>query len=245
MQASADDRVPPAVPSSPEALAAKLVDAELRYRALVEHLPLITYIDALDEESSNVFTSPQIEALLGYTVDEWQSDPSLFVKTLHPDDHDRVLLAHAESHALGAPLTIEYRLIAKDGRTVWLRDGSMVLKDREGNPVSRQGYLLDITDRREAEDQLRHQAFHDPLTGLANRALFTDRVEHAVLVRDRSSSPLGVAVLFLDIDDFKTVNDSLGHSSGDVLLQSVGQRLADAVRPGDTVARFGATSSQS
>jgi PAS domain S-box-containing protein len=238
VDASPDDRVP-SVSSSPEALAAKLVEAELRYRALVEHLPLITYIDALDDESSNIFTSPQVEALLGYTVDEWQSDPALFVKTLHPDDHDRVLLAHAESHVLGAPLTLEYRLIAKDGRTVWLRDGSMVLKDSDGNPVSRQGYLLDITERREAEDQLRHQAFHDPLTGLANRALFTDRVEHAVVVRDRSSSPLGVAVLFLDLDDFKTVNDSLGHSSGDVLLQTVGQRLADAVRPGDTVARFG------
>jgi diguanylate cyclase (GGDEF)-like protein/PAS domain S-box-containing protein len=238
VDASPDDRVP-SVSSSPEALAAKLLEAELRYRALVEHLPLITYIDALDDESSNIFTSPQVEALLGYTVDEWQSDPALFVKTLHPDDHDRVLLAHAESHVLGAPLTLEYRLIAKDGRTVWLRDGSMVLKDSDGNPVSRQGYLLDITERREAEDQLRHQAFHDPLTGLANRALFTDRVEHAVVVRDRSSSPLGVAVLFLDLDDFKTVNDSLGHSSGDVLLQTVGQRLADAVRPGDTVARFG------
>ncbi len=217
---------------------AKLFEAELRYRALVEQLPLITYIDALDDESSNIYTSPQVEALLGYTVDEWTSDPSLFVKTLHPDDRDRALLAHAESHALSSALTIEYRLIAKDGRTVWLRDGSMVFKDADGNPVSRQGYLLDITDRREAEDQLRHQAFHDPLTGLANRALFTDRVEHAVLRRGGTAS-LGVAVLFLDLDDFKTVNDSLGHSSGDTLLKTVGQRLADAVRPGDTVARFG------
>jgi diguanylate cyclase (GGDEF)-like protein/PAS domain S-box-containing protein len=216
---------------------ALLVDAETRYRALVEALPLITYVDALDGQSSNIFTSPQVEPLLGYTVDEWRSDPSLFVKTLHPDDRDRVMLAHAESHALGAPLTIEYRLLAKDGRTVWLRDGSMVLTDADGNAVSRQGYLLDITDRREAEEQLRHQAFHDPLTGLANRALFTDRVTHA-LVRGHAGE-IGVAVLFLDLDDFKTVNDSLGHSCGDTLLKAVGQRLADVVRPADTVARFG------
>ena len=217
---------------------AKLIEAEMRYQALVEHLPLITYIDALDDESSNIYTSPQVEALLGYTVDEWTSDADLFVKILHPDDRDRVLLAHAESRALMSPMTIEYRLIARDGRTVWLRDGSIVLKDTDANPVSRQGYLIDITDRREAEEQLRHQAFHDPLTGLANRALFTDRVEHAVLRRG-GAAVLGVAVLFLDLDDFKTVNDSLGHTSGDLLLKMVGQRLADAVRPADTVARFG------
>jgi diguanylate cyclase (GGDEF)-like protein/PAS domain S-box-containing protein len=217
---------------------AKLIEAELRYQALVEHLPLITYIDALDDESSNIYTSPQVEPLLGYTVDEWTSDADLFVKILHPDDRDRVLLAHAESRALMSPMTIEYRLIARDGRTVWLRDGSIVLKDTHGDPVSRQGYLIDITDRREAEEQLRHQAFHDPLTGLANRALFTDRVEHAVLRRSGAAG-LGVAVLFLDLDDFKTVNDSLGHTSGDLLLKMVGQRLADAVRPADTVARFG------
>ena len=217
---------------------ARLLDAEERYRALVEHLPLITYVDAVDDESSNIFTSPQIEELLGFTVDEWIADPELFVKTLHPDDRERTLAAHADSRAACSPLTIEYRLISRDGRTVWLRDGSIVMKDADGVPVSRQGYLLDITDRREAEEQLRHQAFHDPLTGLANRELFANRVEHAVVLRGRTAD-IGVAVLFLDVDDFKTINDSLGHASGDLLLKAVGQRLVDAVRPGDTVARFG------
>src|SRR5262249_44936017 len=121
---------------------------------------------------------------------------------------------------------------------VWIPDASVVVKHADDNSLSRQGFLLDITDSREAEEQLRHQAFHDALTGLANRALFTDRVEHAVLRRSGASG-LGVAVLFLDLDDFKTVNDSLGHTSGDTLLKMVGQRLADAVRPADTVARFG------
>ncbi len=217
---------------------AKLLEAETRYRALVEQLPLITYIDALDDASSNIYTSPQVYDLLGYTTEEWQNDPDLFVATLHPEDRDRVLAAHADSRARAAPLTIEYRLIARDGRTVWLRDGSSILLDGDGKPHARQGYLLDITDRRMAEEQLRHQAFHDPLTGLPNRALFADRTEHAVLVRGRSVE-LGVGVLFLDLDDFKTVNDSLGHASGDTLLRAVGIRLVDALRPGDTVARFG------
>jgi diguanylate cyclase (GGDEF)-like protein/PAS domain S-box-containing protein len=217
---------------------AKLFEAETRYRELVEHLPLITYVDALDDASSNIYTSPQVFELLGYTVEQWQTDPELFVTTLHPEDRERVLAAHADSRAREAPLTIEYRLISRDGRTVWLRDGSSILKDAAGRPHLRQGYLLDITDRRTAEEQLRYQAFHDPLTGLANRALFIDRVEHAALVRGRSAE-LGIAVLFLDLDDFKTVNDSLGHASGDTLLCAVGSRLVDAVRPGDTVARFG------
>jgi diguanylate cyclase (GGDEF)-like protein/PAS domain S-box-containing protein len=220
-----------------QAAKALLDDAHNRYQTLVEHLPLITYIDALDEMSSNIYTSPQIEPLLGYTMEEWRDDESLFVRLLHPDDRDHTLAAHAASVATGSPLTIEYRLISRDGRVVWFRDGSMIVEDGEGRPSVRQGYLLDITDRREVEDQLRHLAYHDPLTGLPNRSRFTDDVAKAAL-RNASSS-LGVAVIFLDLDDFKTVNDSLGHSSGDELLESVGKRIAGAVRKTDTVARFG------
>ena len=95
----------------------------------------------------------------------------------------------------------------------------------------------DVTDRRALEQELLHQAFHDTLTGLANRALFLDRLSHAMDGGDRRADP--VAVLFLDLDDFKTVNDSLGHPAGDLLLVAVAERLRMATRPGDTVARFG------
>jgi diguanylate cyclase (GGDEF)-like protein/PAS domain S-box-containing protein len=209
-------------------------DAETRYRTLVEHLPLAVYIDRVDAASSNLYTSPQIEAMLGYSAEEWVADPSLFVELLHADDRDRVLAAHERTHATGEPLHAEYRLYARDGRVVWVHDEARIINDpQSGEPVL-QGYLLDITARREAEEQLRHQAFHDPLTGLANRALFTDRVQHALVVRSGHA-----AVLFLDIDDFKAVNDGLGHLAGDALLRAVGVRLRASLSPSHTVARMG------
>ena len=213
-----------------------LRQAETRFRTLVEQLPLAVYIDRMDEESSNIYTSPQIEPMLGYTRDEWVSDRSLFVAVLHPDDREPVLAAHAATHATGEPLHMDYRLISRDGRTIWVHDEARVITEPEGGGQVLQGYLLDITARREAEELLRHQAFHDPLTGLANRALFTDRVEHA-LVRRRAGGE--AAVLFLDLDDFKAVNDTLGHLAGDTLLRAVGERLRDASAPSHTVARLG------
>jgi diguanylate cyclase (GGDEF)-like protein/PAS domain S-box-containing protein len=209
--------------------------AETRYRTLVEQLPLAVYIDRMDDESSNIYTSPQIEPMLGYTTEEWAGDPSLFVATLHPDDREPVLAAHAATHATCEPLHLDYRLIARDGRVVWVHDEARVITDDEGEQVL-QGYLLDITDQRQAEELLRHQAFHDPLTGLANRALFTDRVQHA-LVRRRVGGE--AAVLFLDLDDFKAVNDTLGHVAGDSLLRAVAARLDGASAPSHTVARLG------
>jgi len=207
-----------------------------RFRALVEQLPLSVYIDRLDDVSSNVYTSPQIEQMLGYAVEEWVENHDLFVEILHPEDRERVLAAHQRTHATSEPLFIEYRLRTSDGRYLWVQDEARVVTDAHGSVL--QGYLLDITARREAEEQLRHQAFHDALTGLANRALFTNRVEHALVLRSQLSRA-EVAVLFLDLDDFKGVNDTLGHAAGDTLLRGVGVRLRDALSPSYTVARLG------
>src|SRR5208283_223051 len=97
--------------------------------------------------------------------------------------------------------------------------------------------LRDVSERTDLEEELKHQAFHDALSGLANRALFRDRLEHALARASRTKSSL--AVLFLDLDDFKLINDSLGHAAGDALLVAVSRRLSEALRSGDTVARFG------
>ena len=214
-----------------------LGEAEQRYRTLVERVPAVTYIDALDDVSSNIYTSPQIEPMLGYAAEEWVSDPQLFAKTLHPEDRERVLTEHVLANTTGEPFEMEYRLLARDGSVVWVRDESVILHDERGRPQSRQGVLTDITARKTLEERLSHQAFHDALTGLPNRARFMGRLEGALARSNRRRE--SVAVLFMDLDNFKFVNDSLGHEAGDRLLVSVAQRLQSCVRPGDTVARLG------
>ena len=214
-----------------------LDDVARRYRTLIEQLPLVVYVDALDEVSSNVFTSRQIEPLLGYTVEEWKAETDLFARLLHPDDRERVLAAHARTHDTHEPLSLEYRLIARDGRVVWLRDEGVVVLDEHGQPLNMQGYLLDITREREAEQQLRQLALYDPLTGLANRAFFHERLRHAIMLRREGGQATGL--LYIDLDGFKGINDRWGHDLGDEVLHEIGRRIERSVRPGDTAARLG------
>jgi diguanylate cyclase (GGDEF)-like protein/PAS domain S-box-containing protein len=208
-----------------------------RYRTLIEQLPLVVYLDEVDSVSSNIFTSCQIEPILGYSVEEWATDPELFTRLLHPEDRDRVLAAHVHTHETYDPLSIEYRLIARDGRVIWLRDEGVIVLDEHGRPLYLQGYLLDITREREAEQQLRQLALYDPLTGLANRAFFHERLRHAIKLRHDDDHATGL--LYIDLDDFKGINDRWGHDLGDEVLHEIGRRIEQAVRPGDTAARLG------
>ena len=217
--------------------AAERSEIERRYRTLVEQLPLVIYVDELDAASSNIFTSPQIEELLGYSVQEWLRDELLFVKALHPDDRDRVLAAHAHTHRTHEPLSTEYRLRSRAGDYVWVRDEGVVVKDEDGKALYLQGYLLDISPEREAEEQLRRQAMHDGLTDLANRAFFNERLAHAVSIRKEADEQ--TALLFIDLNNFKSLNDRFGHSTGDAILEVLGQRLRTLIRAGDTAARLG------
>jgi PAS domain S-box-containing protein len=130
---------------------AGLREAETRYRTLVEQLPLVTYIDRLDAWSSTIFTSPQIETILGYSVQEWTDDPQFFPKVLHPDDRERVLAQHAEAYRTGESFSSQYRMLAKDGRAVWFEDVVTIVKDESGTPVQAQGFRLDITHRKATE----------------------------------------------------------------------------------------------
>ncbi|MBA2411054.1 MAG: EAL domain-containing protein [Gammaproteobacteria bacterium] len=206
------------------------------YRALIEHIPVVTYITAFDERATLHYVSPQIEDLLGYTPEEWLAEPDAMLSSVHADDRARVLAAKARSDAILEPVSLEYRLIARDGRVVWVRNEGVVVRDEDGKVQTWQGFLLDITAQRDLEAQAR-QAFHDALTGLPNRALFMDRLQHALARRTEENNHC--AVLFLDLDRFKAVNDTFGHEAGDRLLFEVGSRLRECLRPEDTLARLG------
>jgi diguanylate cyclase (GGDEF)-like protein/PAS domain S-box-containing protein len=212
-----------------------LSEAEHRYRTLVEQLPLAIYIDALDEAGTSVYNSPQNAVITGYSHAEWEADPDLFARIIHEDDRRRVLDGFEAARVDGAPFVSEYRIVRPDGTMVWVHDECVIVRDAAGRPVYRQGYLLDITQRKAAEERLGHLAYHDSLTGLPNRDLFSEHLEVA-LARVLPTGH-GVAVLYVDLDDFKLVNDSLGHGAGDELLIEVARRLRGAVRSSDIVAR--------
>ena len=212
-------------------------EAQSRFRTLVEQLPLAIYVDALDEQGTSIYNSPQNAEITGYTNEQWMSEPDLLARTLHPEDRERVLEGFEQARIEGGSFAADYRIIRPDGSEVWVHDESVVVRDEAGEPLYRQGYLLDITGLKEAEERLSHLAYHDPLTNLPNRAMFNEHLDVALARAERAGQ--GVAVLFVDLDDFKLINDSFGHSAGDELLCEVAKRLRQATRTTDVVARQG------
>ena len=216
---------------------AELHEAKTKYGALVEQIPAIVYVDVADANMSTSYVSPQIEEILGYNQQEYIDDPQLWENILHPDDREEAMATYLRGRESGGPFVFEYRLLARDGRTVWFRDSAIVLTDALGRAEYIQGVMLDITDGKLAEERIAFLAYHDRLTGLPNRTMF-DELLGLSLARAKRHQ-LGVVVVTVDLDDFKLVNDSLGHEAGDLLLVQFAQRLSDATRETDLVARPG------
>jgi diguanylate cyclase (GGDEF)-like protein/PAS domain S-box-containing protein len=207
----------------------QLERSERRFRSLVEHSNELVAV--VDEKKRIRFVTPAFLRRLGYEPDHMLGQSLL--ELVHPEDAKQAPVEESQDGEAAR----RWRLKHNDGSWV---ETEMDVKDLLDDPAVR-GYVVTIQDvghRRMLEEQIRHQAFHDSLTGLANRALFEDRLNHA-LERLRRDTTQGAAVIFIDLDDFKTVNDSLGHAAGDDLLKAFAGCLAECTRRADTVARFG------
>ena len=130
-------------------------EAEERYRALVENIPTVVYIDDVDESNSVIYRSPFVREVLGYEPEEFLTDPYFWQNILHPEDRERVLAENERTNETGEPFRIEYRMIRKDGSAVWVKDEAILIRDEEGNPKFWQGYFADVTESKEAEERLR------------------------------------------------------------------------------------------
>src|SRR5512132_1654592 len=207
--------------------------SEARFSSLVQNSSDVVMV--VEADSTIRYMSPSVERVLGHAPGELEG--TKLTVLIHPDDRAGVLQFLTSGGEEDAhPGLTEFRMKHRDD--FWLHVET--LRTNLMHDVNVKGIVLntrDVSERKAFEEQLQHQAFHDAVTGLANRALFKDRVEHMIERQARDNLP--VSILFMDLDDFKTINDSLGHAAGDRMLNEVGERLKNSLRQADTAARLG------
>jgi len=191
-------------------------------------------IALVDSDGRRLYNSPAYQKILGYSPEDLKTTSSF--EQIHPDDRPRVLEAAEKARLTGRGERMEYRVRHKDGSWRTLESTASPIRNAKGQTDKLVIVNRDITERKRAEEMLAHNAFHDGLTNLPNRALFLDRLQHALTLSKRQPN-YKFAVLLIDVDEFKIVNDSLGHSAGDELLIQLAQRLKESVRRADTVSR--------
>jgi PAS domain S-box-containing protein len=191
-------------------------------------------IALVDGDGRRLYNSPAYLRVLGYSPEDLIATSS--IEQIHPDDRQRVAQAAEKARLSGHGERMEYRVLHKDGSWRTLESTASPIRNAKGKADKLVIVNRDITERKRAEEMLAHNAFHDGLTNLPNRALFLDRLQHALTLSKRHPN-YKFAVLLIDVDEFKIVNDSLGHSAGDELLIQIAQRLRESVRRVDTVSR--------
>jgi diguanylate cyclase (GGDEF)-like protein/PAS domain S-box-containing protein len=213
---------------------AALRESEEQFRQLANNIPQAFWITNLGLRETT-YISPAAASLTGRPLDELYRNPKALITSVHEEDRRRVY--EARKTALDGGYDQTYRVVKPDGTIRWVHDRGFPVRDASGRAHRIAGIAEDITDRKAAEERLMHLAHYDVLTNLPNRVLFYDRLGQTLAQAKRNQWIVGV--LFIDIDRFKNVNDTLGHAVGDKLLQQVAERLKRSVRAGDAVGRLG------
>lgn len=192
-----------------------------------------------DSKNNTAFISNRCKIILGHDENDYSNKWEYWTSKIHPEDREK-LIKTAEKYVNEKPkehFQLEFRIMAESGTYKWALIKGKAIFGTDGTPIRLAGSLTDINERKLAEEKIHHMAYYDSLTGLPNRTLFFDRFTIAAANAVRKKRM--VAVYFLDLDNFKTINDTLGHSFGDKLIFDVGRRLLGQMRKGDTIARLG------
>lgn len=190
-----------------------------------------------DVINHNLFWSDEIFDLISIEKGRFDSNNAAFLSALYEEDVSRIKQATQNSLKYGAPYSLEHRIKRADGKVQYVSQDAELIRNSGGDIVGMRGIMQDITERYLAHEKIQHQAYHDALTGLPNRLLFHDRLEHALDLQQRSGALL--AILFIDLDRFKKINDNLGHKVGDKFLSAIANNLRQRIRQSDTLARLG------
>jgi len=215
-----------------------LKESQRRLSSLIDSLPGIVFSCSNDSKWSMTYLSEGCLRLTGYKSEELLGErDGSYNSIIYAEDLPKLYEAIASAIKSKQPYTIEYRIRTKTDQEKWLWEKGSGVFNSNGEVLCIEGFITDITESKQVQEKLRHDACHDRLTGLPNRALFIERLQQALNRYQQHQD--GFAVLFLDIDRFKTINDSLGHAAGNQLLVEIGHRLQLCLHPGDTIARLG------
>jgi diguanylate cyclase (GGDEF)-like protein/PAS domain S-box-containing protein len=209
-----------------------LIESEQRFKALSDSSPIGIY--QTDTEGRCIYINKKLLNITGLTLDEGLAYG--WFNSIHPKDKAVELTKITRARNQNSMYTSEFRILRPDGEIRWLNVRSTTMKTADGRILGRVGTAIDITEEKQSKQVLEHLATHDTLTNLPNRSLFYDIVMHAITLAKREMK--SVVVMFIDLDDFKTINDEFGHVMGDRILQEVSVKLKRCVRESDTVARL-------
>jgi diguanylate cyclase (GGDEF)-like protein/PAS domain S-box-containing protein len=227
---------PRPAPPRPASTASEAAELQDHHRALIEEIPALTYVCWADETRSVAYVSPQLLTMTGYSPGEWLAEPNMWADRLHPEDREKVLRRYREACRSSSRFACEYRIMDREGGTLWWRDEGRVMPGPDGSARFVRGFVLDVTEQKLAEEALRRMRFFDQLTGLPNRALMQLRLGTALAKAKETERPL--ALLILALDRFRDTVNTLGYHNGDAIIRDLAGRLADAIGDTEQLARL-------